>query len=115
MTDPNGTEMYRWITDLFPICRSITGDGTLESLRYFAEILPEMKIQSVRSGTQVFDWTVPNEWNISDAYIKDANGNKIYGTINYTLYSSLLEYMFRRTSDEEGVADIHEFSNIGDI
>jgi aminopeptidase-like protein len=77
MTDPNGTEMYRWVSDLFPICRSITGDGTLESLRYFAEILPEMKIQSVRSGTQVFDWTVPNEWNISDAYIKDANGNKI--------------------------------------
>jgi aminopeptidase-like protein len=77
MTDPNGTEMYRWVSDLFPICRSITGDGTLESLRYFAEILPEMKIHSVRSGTQVFDWTVPNEWNISDAYIKDVNGKKI--------------------------------------
>ena len=69
--------MYEWACDLFPKYRSITGDGLRKTLSYFKKILPEMKICAIESGAKVFDWVVPNEWNIIDAYIEDINGNKI--------------------------------------
>lgn len=75
--DPIGKTMYQWASDLFPIARSITGDGVRSTLRYFKNILPDLKIYSIPSGTQAFDWTVPNEWNVRDAYIANADGLKI--------------------------------------
>lgn len=72
-----GATMYGWAQDLFPICRSITGEGVRESLRYFQEIVPELDIKAITSGTPVFDWTVPKEWRIKSAYIKDPLGNKV--------------------------------------
>jgi len=77
MSVDSGREMHQWITDLFPICRSITGEGFRESLQYFRGILPGLEVHSVPSGTQAFDWTVPDEWNIRDAYVKDANGKRV--------------------------------------
>jgi len=62
---------------LFPICRSITGDGVRTTLKILKEFIPKLKIYEVKSGTKVFDWEVPPEWNIKDAYVKDCNGNKI--------------------------------------
>ena len=64
-----GKTLHFWAKDLFPICRSITGPGVRETLKYIKNILPELKIHSIPSGTQAFDWTVPDEWNINDAYI----------------------------------------------
>lgn len=61
---------------LFPICRSITGKGNRTTLSELSEYVP-LKIHEVKSGTSVFDWTVPDEWNIQDAWIKDSQGNKI--------------------------------------
>ncbi|MCL4111891.1 UNVERIFIED_CONTAM: hypothetical protein GTU68_063543 [Idotea baltica] len=61
---------------LYPICRSITGDGVRESLEIIREIIP-IEIQEVPTGTVVFDWSVPQEWNIKDAWIKDKTGKKI--------------------------------------
>jgi aminopeptidase-like protein len=71
-----GAEMHALIARLYPICRSITGDGVRETLRILRDQIP-LEIHEVPSGTKVFDWTVPREWNIRDAWIKDAAGNKI--------------------------------------
>ncbi len=71
-----GDRMHRTIVDLFPICRSITGDGLRETLRYVKEEAG-CEIVEVPTGTKVFDWEVPPEWNIKDAYIKNSKGNRV--------------------------------------
>lgn len=71
-----GNEMYKLIERLFPICRSITGDGVRDTLRLVSEYIP-VTVKEVPTGTTVFDWTVPKEWNIRDAWVKDSSGRKI--------------------------------------
>ena len=72
-----GDEMYALCTELFPICRSITGDGVRQTLQILRSIVPKMTSYEIPSGTQVFDWTVPKEWNIRDAWIKNSKDEKI--------------------------------------
>lgn len=69
--------MYELAKKLFPICRSITGNGVRETLKILKGEFSEMNIFEVPSGTKVFDWEVPKEWNIKDAYIEDSSGGKI--------------------------------------
>jgi aminopeptidase-like protein len=71
-----GAFMHRLMTELFPICRSITGDGVRETLRIIQNHIP-LNIFEVPSGTKAFDWTVPKEWNIRDAFVVDPDGRKI--------------------------------------
>ena len=71
-----GQEMFRLIERLYPICRSITGNGVRETLRILKEYIP-LQVIEVPTGTQVFDWTVPKEWNIKDAYVKNSKGKII--------------------------------------
>lgn len=71
-----GREMHRFIEDLYPICRSITGNGVRETFRMIQQHIP-LTMSEVPSGTEVFDWTVPKEWNILDAYIKNIRGERI--------------------------------------
>jgi aminopeptidase-like protein len=71
-----GAAMYRAVEDLYPICRSITGEGLRQTLRYVRERIP-LELREVPSGTQVFDWTVPKEWTVRDAYIADVRGQRI--------------------------------------
>ena len=73
----NGNQMYKWAEDLFPICRSITGPGVRETLKYIQSIIPELSVNEIESGTKVFDWTIPDEWIIQDAYVLDEKNNKI--------------------------------------
>ena len=72
-----GAEMHRWARDLWPICRSLTGDGVRQTLSYLQEILPGLTQHEVATGTQCFDWTVPNEWNVSDAYVLNESGERV--------------------------------------
>ena len=72
-----GNKIHRFATELWSINRSITGDGLRQTLKKISEHLPELKIKSVPSGTKVFDWTVPKEWNVIDAYIVTPSGKKI--------------------------------------
>ncbi len=71
-----GQKMYQLAEELYPICRSITGNGVRETLKILQRYIP-LTVCEVKTGTQVFDWTVPKEWNIKDAYIIDPQGNKI--------------------------------------
>lgn len=71
-----GAELHRLIADLYPICRSITGDGFRETLRRLGRLVP-LTVHEVATGTRVFDWTVPKEWNIRDAYVKDRTGRRV--------------------------------------
>ena len=72
-----GKEMYKLAVRLFPICRSITGDGFRQSLAIIREQVPEMQVFEVPTGTQVFDWTVPREWNIRGGWIRRKNGETV--------------------------------------
>ena len=71
-----GEEMHDLCRELFPICRSITGNGLRQSLSILKKHLPGIQVVEVPSGTRCFDWEVPQEWNIRDAYIIDPDGNK---------------------------------------
>ena len=73
-----GQSMYNLCVELFPICRSITGNGVRKTLSILNSVTGgEMVVHEVPSGTQVFDWSVPKEWNIRNVWIKDSKGNKI--------------------------------------
>ena len=72
----DGASMHALVRRLYPICRSITGDGVRQTLRIVDESLP-LQVSEVPTGTEVFDWTVPKEWNIRDAYIADGTGRRV--------------------------------------
>lgn len=68
--------MYQLMADLYPICRSITGDGVRKSLYLLQQQIP-LEMHEVPSGMPVFDWVVPKEWNIRDAYVKNSSGERV--------------------------------------
>ncbi|SHF43108.1 aminopeptidase-like domain-containing protein [Mariniphaga anaerophila] len=72
----SGESMYKLAERLFPICRSITGNGVRETLSILQETVP-LDVTEIPSGTHVLDWEIPNEWNIRDAWIKTPGGEKI--------------------------------------
>src|SRR6266851_6945829 len=71
-----GIEMHRLAAELYPICRSITGDGLRKTLTRLKDIVP-LEIVEVPSGSKAFDWTIPLEWNVREAWIADAGGKRI--------------------------------------
>lgn len=73
----NGDDMHALAKRLWPINRSITGDGVRETLRHLQSLLPDLRLYEIPSGTKVFDWTVPKEWRVRDAWIMTPDGQKI--------------------------------------
>ena len=74
----SGKEIDQIFNDLFPINRSITGQGVKETLSYIKnKLLPQAEIKSIPSGSKVYDWEIPPEWIIEDAYVKNKFGEKI--------------------------------------
>ena len=71
-----GDEMHALMAELYPICRSLTGDGVRETFRILEREVP-LEITEIPSGTQVFDWTLPREWSIRDAWIAGADGSRV--------------------------------------
>lgn len=71
-----GSEIYRLLVDLYPICRSISGDGVRRTFDLISPVLP-LEVTEVPSGSPAFDWTVPPEWNIRDAWIADPEGKRV--------------------------------------
>ena len=96
MLDNLGNDLYSLIEELYPICRSITGDGVRETLKRLEKDIP-LRTHEVPTGTQVFDWTVPKEWNIRDAYIKNGNGEKIVDFRNSNLHVMSYSIPVRKT------------------
>jgi aminopeptidase-like protein len=80
-----GAEIHSFARELYPICRSITGDGIRQTLRLIGERIP-LHISEVPTGTAVFDWTIPKEWNVRDAYIKDKSGRRVVDFKQHSLH-----------------------------
>jgi aminopeptidase-like protein len=74
--DLTGSEMFQLMTKLYPICRSITGNGVRQTLAEIKNHI-DLKVNEIPTNKKVFDWTIPKEWNISDAYVLDPKGNKV--------------------------------------
>lgn len=74
---PSAAEASELLARLFPINRSLTGDGVRETLRIVQDLAPEFEIHEYASGTQVYDWTIPDEWKIRDGYIADSTGKRL--------------------------------------
>ncbi len=83
--DALGAEIHELMAELYPIPRSITGDGVRETLSRIGKRIP-LEVREVPSGTPVLDWTVPPEWNLRDAYIADPAGNRIVDAADCNLH-----------------------------
>ena len=95
-----GQNMYQLAERLFPICRSLTGNGFRESLRILTDGLADFRTYEIPTGTQVFDWTVPKEWNIRGGYIETLDGKRIIDFADTNLhvmgYSTLVDAVISR-------------------
>ena len=78
-------KMYDLLKELFPICRSLTGNGVRQTFEILKKHIP-LEVQEFPSGTKCFDWVIPDEWNIKSAWIKDWNGNKIVDFSEHNLH-----------------------------
>lgn len=81
-----GQEILDFAKVIFPINRSLTGEGVRETFRHIQEHLPDLTVHAVPSGTEAFDWVVPNEWEITEAYIENSSGKRLVDFANNNLH-----------------------------
>lgn len=81
-----GDKMYNFVSELFPICRSITGDGVRATLAAIKQHIPNLRVHEVATGTPAFDWTVPDEWNIRSARLTGPDGEIVADFMNHNLH-----------------------------
>jgi aminopeptidase-like protein len=108
LDNPIGSEIYNLAEKLFPICRSLTGDGVRQTLNIMREECPSLTLFEVPTGTAAFDWVVPKEWEIRDAYIKDLEGSTVLSFKDSNLHVVGYSAPFNRElSREELLKMIH--------
>jgi len=97
-----GEELYQLVVRLWPINRSLTGDGVRQTLAVLNEHMPELSIHEIPTGTKCFDWEVPKEWNVREAWIADESGRRIvdYGKNNLHLVGYSVPIDIKLTLDE---------------
>jgi len=107
-----GKDMHRLIVELYPICRSITGEGLRETLRILGNIVP-IELHEVPTGTQVFDWSIPKEWNVRDAWVKNSRGEKVIdfrrSNLHLVNYSIPVRKMVRLEELKEHLFSLPEY------
>ena len=84
-----GKELHRFAAELYPVCRSITGDGVRRTLQSISDQIP-IEVFEVPTGTEVFDWSIPKEWNVNSAYVEDSTGQRVIDFSRHNLH--LLNY-----------------------
>ena len=103
------------LNDLFPLNRSLTGSGVLKTFEYIKKFLPDAKIKYLKSGTKVFDWTIPEEWEVKDAYVINSNGEKIIdfkeNNLHLVSYSSSIDKIVEK---EELLQHLHALPKFPD-
>src|SRR3954464_139146 len=80
-----GEDMHGLIADLYPLCRSITGEGVRQTLARVQRHVP-IEVNEVASGTAAFDWTVPDEWNVREAYVANSRGERVIDFRRHSLH-----------------------------
>lgn len=112
LLDGSGVAMHQLAQRMFPICRSLTGDGTRESLAILKEVIPALELHEVPSGSKVLDWTVPDEWNIREAWISDEGGRRLIDFQNNNLhvvgYSTPIDQFVTRSELEGHLFSVPE-------
>ena len=98
--------------ELYPICRSITGEGIRKSFKIISKHIP-LKIHSVRSGTKVFDWSIPKEWKLKRAFLSDMNDKIIIDTKNSNLHVLNFSHSFKgKISYKELIKHVHTIKDL---
>lgn len=107
MKEIDSTLLFEWAKDLFPLNRSLTGEGVRSTLNYLKKITPEIEIKEIPSGTKVFDWNIPEEWYVSEAYIEDLQGNRIVdfkvNNLHLVGYSTPIDAILTKSELEKNV------------
>ena len=112
MTKMIGNEIYQLAKSLWSLNRSITGDGVRQTLSIIKKIIPNLKIHEVQSGTEVFDWKVPKEWKVKEAYIITPDGKRICDFSKNNLHLVGYSVPFNGTlSLEELDKNLHSIQN----
>jgi len=121
----DGVQMIQWMQNLWDYPRSLTGHGTRETLKYLKSINPDLKIHSFQSGMKIFDWEIPYEWNIYNAYIEHESGKKFAEFINNNLHilgystpcdmhlslSELLPYIYTQPDQPDVIPYVTSYYN----
>ncbi len=107
-----GAEMHELVRELYPICRSITGDGVRKTLQILSRYVP-LTVEEVPTGTQVLDWTVPREWNIREAWIEDPSGRRVVdfrdSSLHVVSYSAPVDARLSRAELEPHLHSLPEY------
>jgi aminopeptidase-like protein len=91
-----GKTIHDFVGELYPMCRSITGAGVRQTLQWIGRHIP-LEVSEVPSGTQVFDWQVPKEWNIRSAQVRDSSGRNVVDFSRHNLHVVSYSIPVRKT------------------